>query len=226
MNQQEIKNIAKYIDHTNLKAQAVKSDIKRLCSEAKEYHFHSVCIHPLYVEFASDLLRNTRVAICSVVGFPTGCHTSPVKAFETETMLDAGAHEVDMVIQVGRLLNGEYQAVLDDITSVTEICHKKNAIIKVIIETAYLSKTEKVKAADLITQAGADFIKTSTGFGSSGAKVSDIVLLKEKLKDTKVKIKAAGGIRTYAAAVNMIRAGADRIGTSSGVAIVQDEKKC
>ncbi|MFO7891231.1 MAG: deoxyribose-phosphate aldolase, partial [bacterium] len=135
----DIKNIAGYIDHTCLKPNAVKDDIKRLCREAKEYHFYSVCINPIYVQFAADLIRNTQVKICTVVGFPTGCHPSEVKVFETEKVLDAGAQEIDMVIQVGSLIEGDNQAVFDDILSVTEICHKRDAITKVIIETAFLS---------------------------------------------------------------------------------------
>jgi len=220
-----IKNIAKYIDHTFLKSNAVKNDIINLCKEAEKYGFHSVCISPVYVEYASDLLRNTGVKICTVVGFPSGSHRPEVKAFEAEKAIESGAVEIDMVIQVGSLIDGNNEAVLKDMVSVTEICHKRNALIKVIIETAFLSKNEKIKAAHLVFQADADFIKTSTGFVGSGATVSDIKLLKQTLKETCVKIKAAGGIRTYEMAVKMIEAGADRIGTSSGVAIVKQEKK-
>jgi len=220
-----VSNIAGYIDHTLLKPNAVENDIKKLCLEAKKYNFHSVCISPVYIELASDLLKDSKVKICSVIGFPAGHHKTEIKLYETEHALNTGAVELDMVIQIGYLIDGNYNAVFNDIESVTRMCHQRSALIKVIIETAYLSRKEKINAAELILRSGADYIKTSTGFADSGATLSDIQLLQKILKGTHVKIKAAGGIRTHEMAVNMIWAGADRIGTSSGVSIVKEENR-
>jgi len=220
-----IQKIAGYIDHTNLKPNAIENDIKKLCIEAKKYDFHSVCVSPVYIELASESLKDTNIKICSVVGFPAGHHRTEVKVCEAEKALDAGATELDMVIQIGYLIDSNLKAVINDIESVARICHHRSALIKVIIETAYLSRKEKINATNLILKSGADYIKTSTGFADSGATVGDIKLFKQILKGTHVKIKAAGGIRTYTRAVEMIRAGADRIGTSSGVSIVQEENR-
>ncbi len=220
-----VKNIAGYIDHTYLKPDARKSDIRKLCLEAKKHHFRSVCVSPLYIEYAYELIQDSDITICSVIGFPAGHHRTEVKVCEAEKALDAGAMELDMVIQVGCLIDGNYKTVIHDIESVTRVCHQRSALIKVIIETAYLSRRKKIKATDLVVKSGADYIKTSTGFAHSGATLSDIKLLRKILKGTHVKIKAAGGIRTYEMAVNMIQAGTDRIGTSSGVSIVNEENK-
>lgn len=209
-------NIAKYIDHTVLKPIAQRKDIEQLCKEAKEYGFASVCVNPCWVSYASELLKGSAVKVCTVIGFPLGANDSAVKAFEAKTAIEQGAQEVDMVINIGALKAGEYDIVQKDIEAVREA--SKGKILKVIIETSYLTDEEKQKVCQICAACGADFVKTSTGFSQSGATEHDVSLM-AKAAGAKMKVKASGGIRTREAALKMIEAGASRLGTSSGVKI-------
>lgn len=209
-------NIAKYIDHTILKPIAQRKDIEQLCKEAKEYGFASVCVNPCWVSYASELLKGSAVKVCTVIGFPLGANDSAVKAFEAKTAIEQGAQEVDMVINIGALKAGEYDIVQKDIEAVREA--SKGKILKVIIETSYLTDEEKQKVCQICAACGADFVKTSTGFSQSGATEQDVALM-AKAAGAKVKVKASGGIRTREDALKMIEAGASRLGTSSGVKI-------
>lgn len=213
------KNIAKYIDHTLLKPEATKEQIEKLCSEAKEYDFASVCVNPHWVKLASELLAGTDVKVCTVIGFPLGATSTEAKRFETKQAIMDGATEVDMVINIGALKSGDYETVENDIRAVVEEARGK-ALIKVIIETSLLTEEEKVKACELSVLAGADFVKTSTGFSTGGATVEDIQLMR-KTVGPNVGVKASGGVRSAEDAKKMIEAGATRIGASSGVAIVK-----
>lgn len=213
-------DIARYIDHTLLKPEATPAQIERLCAEAREYGFAAVCVNPLYVALAAQLLSGAETAVCTVVGFPLGATTTEVKVFEAKQAIQSGAREVDMVIAIGLLKAGDRDAVREDIRRVAEACHTANAVCKVIIETALLTEEEKAVASQLVVEAGADFVKTSTGFSTAGATVGDVALMKRTVGD-RAKIKAAGGVRSLADAEAMIEAGADRIGTSGGVALVQ-----
>ncbi|WP_243297167.1 deoxyribose-phosphate aldolase [Bacillus litorisediminis] len=213
-----MEKIAKLIDHTLLKPEATKEQIIKLCAEAKEYHFASVCVNPYWVKLASEELKDTDVKVCTVIGFPLGASTPEVKAFETKNAVENGAGEVDMVINIGALKSGLYDVVLDDIRAVVEAAG--NVLTKVIIETALLSDEEKVKACQLAVQAGADFVKTSTGFSGGGATAHDVELMR-KTVGPDVGVKASGGIRSSQDAETMIEAGANRLGASSGVEIVK-----
>ena len=212
-------NISSMIDHTLLKPDATKEDIKKLCDEAKEYKFFSVCINPQYVRLAKKCLNGSNVKVATVIGFPLGSNTKEVKAFEAQDAINNGADELDMVINIGALKDKEYDTVRDDIKTVVTTA-KGKALVKVIIETCLLGKEEKIAACKLALEAGADFVKTSTGFSTSGAKIEDIKLMKEVVKD-KMGIKASGGIRDTKTALAMIEAGATRIGASSSIAIVK-----
>ncbi len=212
-------NIASYIDHTLLKPQAVKADIEKLCNEAKEYGFASVCVNPCFVDTAKKCLADSKVKVCSVIAFPFGTHTTDIKVAEAKKVLDLGADEIDMVINVGRLLDGDVDFVTKEISAIAEVCHANNAHLKVIVETCYLDEAHIEMACKAVEDGNADFIKTSTGYGSRGASLEDIALFKKYLKkDT--EIKAAGGIRTRADADAYVEAGCSRIGASSGIAIV------
>ena len=217
--------LAKMIDHTILKANATQSDIEKLCDEAKKYNFASVCVNPYWVPLASDLLKNSTVKVCTVIGFPLGATSSESKASETEIAILQGADEVDMVINVGAMKNNQTDIVENDILSVVNSARKtgktqnKNIIVKVILETCYLTKDEIKKACICAKNAGADFVKTSTGFGTGGATVEDVALMKKTVGET-MQVKASGGIRDYETAIKMIEAGASRLGTSSGISIV------
>jgi len=216
-------NIARYIDHTLLKPEANRPQIIQLCEEARAYRFASVCINPTWVPLVTHILRDEpEIAVCSVVGFPLGADISAVKEFETRQVIDHGASEVDMVINIGLLKSGDDASVLEDITGIVNICREFRAKCKVIIETAVLSEGEKERACRLVVESAADFIKTSTGFAAGGAKTEDVELMYRLVHPRGVKIKAAGGIRSAEDALNMIRAGADRIGTSSGVKIIEE----
>jgi deoxyribose-phosphate aldolase len=217
-------DIAAYIDHTILKADATSEQIRKLCAEAREYHFAAVCINPLWVPVAAAALRGSPVKVCSVVGFPLGATAAENKALETRRAIREGASEIDMVIQIGALKEGNDAAVLHDIRAVVEACRDGGAICKVIIEAAYLTDDEKRRACRLSRRAAAHFVKTSTGFGPSGATAHDVALMLEEVADARMEVKAAGGIRTYADAMKMIEAGATRIGASAGIAIVQESK--
>lgn len=210
-------NISKTIDHTLLKADATKKEIEKLCHEAKQYGFASVCINPSRVKQAAELLRSTDVKVCTVIGFPLGANATEVKAFETKTAIEHGATEVDMVINIGALKDGDFETVEKDIKAVTASAQGK-ALVKVIIETSLLTDEEKKKACELAVAAGADYVKTSTGFSSGGATEPDIKLMRETV-GPKIGVKASGGVRTQQDAVTMIKAGATRIGASSGIAI-------
>lgn len=209
---------SKYIDHTILKATATREDILKLCSEANQYHFASVCVNPAYVALAHQLLSGTGVMVCTVIGFPLGANTSSVKAFETTQAIADGADEVDMVINLGRAKAHDWDGVYEDIRAVVQAA--SGVLVKVIIETCYLTDEEKVKACQMAVKAGADFVKTSTGFGTGGATVEDVRLMKQTVGDA-CKVKASGGIRDKEAFEAMIAAGADRIGCSAGVKIME-----
>ncbi|MCR4428608.1 MAG: deoxyribose-phosphate aldolase [Caldiserica bacterium] len=216
MNRQEL---AKFIDHTLLKATASEDEISKLCKEAKEFKFAAVCVNPSYVKFCSDLLKGTEVKVATVIGFPLGANTAQVKAFEAKKAVEDGAEEVDMVINIGALKSGDLNLVLGDIKGVVQAA--KPAITKVIIETCYLTEEEKKIASGLVKEAGAHFVKTSTGFGTGGATVEDVKLIRSVVGND-LKIKASGGIRSFEDARKMIEAGADRLGTSSGVKIMEE----
>ncbi len=214
------KNLAKMIDHTLLKADATFNEIERLCAEAKENGFASVCVNPGYVRLASRLLGGDEVKICTVIGFPLGATTYRVKAEETREAIENGADEVDMVINVGALKSGLYNLVFQDIKAVVEAASYQ-ALVKVIIETCYLTDEEKIKACLLAKYAGADFVKTSTGFGTGGATPEDVLLMR-KTVGSEIGVKASGGIRDYVTAQKMIEAGANRLGCSSGLKIIKE----
>jgi deoxyribose-phosphate aldolase len=216
-------DLARYIDHTLLKPDAVAADIDTLCAEAAEYRFATVCVNPTWVRRAADNLRGTEVGVASVVGFPFGATPSDIKAFETRRAIRDGAREIDMVINIGALKSGMYDLVREDIAAVSDACHEGGAINKVIIETALLTDEEKVIACKLALKAKADYVKTSTGYASGGATVFDVALMRETV-GPKMGVKAAGGIRTAEDVNEMIAAGATRIGASAGVKIVTGER--
>ncbi|MDO5403135.1 MAG: deoxyribose-phosphate aldolase [Eubacteriales bacterium] len=208
----------KYFDHTILSATATKQQVKKVCDEAMEYNFASVCVNGRFTEYVKEQLAGSDVAVCVVVGFPLGAMSSQAKAAEAELAVKAGADEIDMVISVGALKEEDYDYVLNDIKMVRKACDGK--VLKVIIETCLLTDEEKVKACQLAVDAGADFVKTSTGFSTGGAEIHDISLMKAAVGDL-AKVKASGGIRDYTRASAMIDAGADRLGTSATVKIMQ-----
>ena len=206
------------IDHTILKPEATEAAVQKIIDEAKEYNFFSVCINPCWVAFASEQLADTDVAVCTVIGFPLGANTPEVKAYEAADAIKNGANEVDMVINIGALKSQQYDYVRQDIQGVVDAA-KGKALVKVIIETALLTDEENVKACELAKEAGADFVKTSTGFSTGGAKVADIRLMRETVGPD-MGVKASGGMHNAEEALAMIEAGATRIGASTGVAIV------
>ncbi len=211
----------KYIEHTLLKQDATKQDLIKLFEEAKEYKFFGVCINPCYVKLASDYLKDSDVKIVTVIGFPLGANSTDVKVFETQKAVVDGADEIDMVINVTKIKDAEYDYVISEIKSIKNACSGHN--LKVIIETDLLSKEEIVKACECAISGGADFVKTSTGFvkGGVGAKTENVKLMFDTVNATGLRVKASGGIRDKEAALDMIEAGASRLGTSSGVKIVQ-----
>ncbi len=213
------KELAKMIDHTLLDPSATRSRLEDFCNEAKVYGVYAVCVNPAWVPLAARLLEGSPVRVCATVGFPLGASLPEVKSFEAETVVSLGADEVDMVINIGALKSGEYDRVLDDISVVVKAC--QGHAVKVIIETAYLSDQEKVKACEITERAGAAFVKTSTGFGPGGATVEDIRLIRSTVGD-RLGVKASVGIRTLRTALEMIEAGANRIGTSSGTTILRE----
>lgn len=212
-------NYAKLIDHTLLKTDAVKEDLDKLLAEAKKYDFMSVCVSPIWVEYAYQQLKDTDVKVCTVIGFPQGATPTAVKVFETENAIENGATEVDMVLPVGLLKGKDYDAVKKDIEGVVNAA-KGKALTKVIIETCLLTDEEKVIACKLSKEAGADYVKTSTGFSTGGATVEDIKLMRETV-GPEMGVKASGGVRSKEDAEAMVKAGATRIGTSNGVGIVE-----
>ncbi|MDD7501545.1 MAG: deoxyribose-phosphate aldolase [Elusimicrobia bacterium] len=211
-------NLAKLIDHTILKPIAQRADIERVCAEARKYGFCSVCINPVWVAYAKQLLKGSDVKVCTVIGFPLGANTSAVKAYETKDALNNGADEIDMVINIGALKDKDYDTVLADIQAVRQAC--QGHTLKVIIETSQLTDDEKVKACEISAQAGADFVKTSTGFTGGGATAADVALMKKSIP-AHMQVKASGGVRTREDFDAMVSAGATRIGASSGVKIVE-----
>lgn len=216
-------DFAKMIDHTLLKTDARQADLDKLLNEAKAYHFASVCVSPVWVPYAAEQLRGSGVKTCTVIGFPQGATPSAVKAFEARRAIEDGAEEVDMVIPVGRLKDQDYDYVRADIAAVVAAA-KGKALTKVIIETCLLTDEEKRTACRLAKEAGADFVKTSTGFSAGGATAADVRLMRETV-GTEMGVKASGGVRSRADAEAMVAAGATRLGTSSGVQIVAGEKE-
>lgn len=216
-----MKQLNKYIDHTILKPDATINDIIKLCIEAKKYNFASVCINPIYINLAVETLQTSDIKVCTVIGFPLGANTTKTKVFETKLAVKSNADEIDMVINIGEVKNNNWNLVLKDIKAVRRAAVGK--ILKVIIETALLTTDEIIKVSKLILKTKADFIKTSTGFASEGATIENIKLIKSVVKD-KIQIKASGGIYDYQSALEMIDVGATRIGTSSGVKIISEQK--
>jgi len=216
------RELAKIIDYTNVKATATKNKIGTLCNKAIQYGFACVCVNPFYVKFAANMLKGSSVRLSSTVGFPFGVSLSEIKALEAVKAIEDGANELDMVINIGALKSGDFDVVKQDIAAVADVKRiSKDIIVKVIIETACLTRNEKVIACNLAKEAGADFVKTSTGFFGKGATVEDVKLMRQTVGSS-VGVKAAGGIRTYADALKMIEAGANRIGTSTAVAIMEE----
>lgn len=216
-------DLARLIDHTLLKPEATQEQIAVLCLEAVEHNFCSVCINPYWVSIVANLLQGSPVKVCTVIGFPLGATTTRTKALEAEEAIAQGANEVDMVLNVGAFKSGAYDLVINDIKAVVRSAQGK-AIVKVILETGLLNETEKIKASELSVEAGANFVKTSTGFGPGGATVEDISLMRRTV-GPEIGVKASGGVRDYDTAVAMIIAGASRIGTSSGVKIINGAGK-
>ena len=214
--------LAHMVDHTLLKPDATADQIAQLCFEARKYGFASVCVNPTHVKLCADLLKGSSVKVCTVIGFPLGASSPDVKAFETETALRDGATEIDMVINIGALKAKDLELVVRDIQAVVGLAHAAGALVKVIIETSLLSEEEKITASLLAKEAGADFVKTSTGFAGGGATVEDVALMRRVVGD-EMGVKASGGVSDYADAKSMVEAGATRIGASAGIKIVQGE---
>ncbi|MCM2350811.1 MAG: deoxyribose-phosphate aldolase [Bacteriovoracaceae bacterium] len=215
-------NINKYIDHTALKADTSSKQIEKLCAEAKEYDFFSVCVNSYYVKKALAELRGSSVKVCTVVGFPLGASTMETKRFEAMKAMAEGATEIDMVINLSAIKSGEWQYALDDMSSLAQVVHQQGGLLKVILETCLLTQEEKVKACELAIKAQVDFVKTSTGFSTGGATLEDVRLMRSLVG--KMGVKASGGIKDLETARNMIEAGATRLGTSSGVEILKGLK--
>lgn len=212
-------NINKYIDHTALKADTNIKQIETLCGEAREFDFFSVCVNSYYVKKAAALLAGSSVKVCTVVGFPLGASTMETKRFEAMKAMAEGAKEIDMVINLSAIKSGEWQYVLDDMSSLSQVVHQQGGLLKVILETCLLTQEEKIKACELAMKAQVDFVKTSTGFSTGGATLEDVRLMRSLVGD--MGVKASGGIRDAEAARKMIEAGATRLGTSAGVEIVK-----
>jgi len=213
--------LARYIDHTLLKPDGTPAQVERLCEEALEHHFASVCVNPAFVPLAAEKLRGSDVEVCTVVGFPLGATSTASKVCEAEIAIAQGATEIDMVQAVGLLKAGEHDRVREDIAAVAAICHAHGAVLKVILENALLTDEEKKIACRLCQEAGADFVKTSTGFAKSGAAIADVALMRETV-GPEMGVKAAGGIHSYEEALAMIEAGATRIGASGSLTIIGD----
>lgn len=211
-------NYNKMIDHTVLKADTPLETVKRICDEAMEYGFASVCINPCHVAYCADYLKDSNVNVCTVIGFPLGANTSAVKAFETKDAIANGADEIDMVMNIGALKDKNYDLVRDDVKAVVEAAN--GTLVKVILETCLLTEDEIKKACELCVEAKADYVKTSTGFSTRGATIEDVRIMKEAVRG-KAKVKAAGGVRTPEDMVKIVAAGADRIGTSAGCSLVK-----
>jgi len=219
----ELLEIARLIDHTLLKPEASREDVRRVCGEALRYGFASVCVNPWHVSQVAEFLRGSKSAVCTVTGFPLGATLPPVKVYEAQRAIEFGAREIDMVINIGALKSGEQGAMEDDIRGVVETCHRGGAICKVILECALLTDSEKVRACQAAKNAGADFVKTSTGFGPGGATVEDVRLMRSAV-GAEMGVKAAGGIRTFEDLKKMVEAGATRIGASASVKIIEEAR--
>lgn len=216
-------NLASYIDHTQLRPEATSEQVQQLCAEAKQYHFAAVCIAPCYVMLAKEALAGTAVRVATVVGFPLGYQHATVKFLETQQAIADGANEIDVVMNISAFKSGRYHEVENELSDLARCCHLKEAELKVIIETAYLSAAEIEKACGICVAAGVDYVKTSTGFAASGAKIEDVQLMRKTLP-AHIKIKAAGGIKTFADAQAFIKAGADRLGCSASIQIIEHEQ--
>ncbi len=219
----QTQKIAGVIDHTILKPEATSAQIRQLCEEALHFGFASACMNPFYVPLAAELIRGSAVKVCTVAGFPLGATTTDAKVFEAQEAIQHGAQEIDMVMNVGALKSGDDEAVEEDIRRVTDACHRGKAICKVILENCLLTREEKIRACQIAMRAGADYVKTSTGFNSGGATVEDVELMRTTV-GPKMGVKASGGIRSYEDVLKMVAAGATRIGTSSGVKIVEQAR--
>ncbi|MBU9789981.1 deoxyribose-phosphate aldolase [Lentilactobacillus sp. IMAU92037] len=217
-----MEKLNQYIDHTLLKPEATQEDVDRVVKEAIDNDFYSVMINPYWVSHVHNLLAATNVKTATVIGFPLGANTTNIKVAEANQAIEDGADEVDMVMNIGEFKGGNYQAVQEDIQSVVTAAHKRNTLIKVIIENALLTDDEIAKASDIVANTGADFVKTSTGFSTSGAKAHDVAIMKKAVGD-RIKVKAAGGIHSAEDAENMIKAGASRLGTSASLKIIGKE---
>lgn len=218
-----MENVAAMIDHTILKADTTKEMVEKICKEARENNFASVCVNTCYAKMVTELLAGTDIKTCCVVGFPLGAMMTEAKAFETKAAIEVGANEIDMVINVGALKDKDYDFVRADIKAVVDAA-KGKALVKVILETCLLTEEEKIKACELSVEAGADFVKTSTGFSTGGATAEDIALMR-KVVGPEIGVKASGGIRTLQDLLTMKEAGASRVGASASVAIVNDSKE-
>lgn len=216
--------IAAWIDHTALKAETTPQQIMKLCQEARDHHFATVCVNPGYVPLAAGVLRASGVGVCSVISFPLGAHLPSSKAVETRMAIEAGATEIDMVVNIGALKADALELVYEDVRTVAEICHERDAHLKVILEMCYLNQREKIAGCLISKAAGADFVKTSTGFGPAGATVEDVALMR-RVVGPEIGVKAAGGIRTLADALTMIVAGANRLGASAGISILSEANR-
>ncbi len=213
-------DIAKLIDHTLLKPDATAAQIRGLCAEAREYRFATVCVNPTWVPLCAELLEGSGVGVTTVVGFPLGATSTPAKVFEARQAIADGADEIDMVLNIGALKSGDDRRAQEDVGAVATECHAQGALLKVILENGYLTDEEKVRACQICVQAGADYVKTATGFGAGGATPADVALMRAAVGDA-AEVKAAGGIRTLADAYAVVKAGATRIGASAGVKLVQ-----
>lgn len=213
--------VASLIDHTLLKPEAAHNDIARLCEEARQFNFASVCVNPCWVRFAAEALARSPVRVCTVIGFPLGANEPGTKLQEADIALTQGATELDMVQNIGALRSQNFDLVRAEITALADLAHSRSAMLKVILETCLLTRDEKISACRLAKDANADFVKTSTGFSSAGATVEDVRLMRDTVGDS-IGVKASGGVRTLDAVRQMVKAGANRIGTSSGVAILRE----
>ena len=218
----EKQSLAKFIDHTKLKAQTTENEIKILCQEAKKFGFYSVCLNSSYIKFANEMLENSPVKICSVVGFPLGACSTKVKITEAQEAFDTGVSEIDVVLNIGKLLDGNFDYIFSEVSKLVKLAHDNKGKIKLIIETCLLNDEQKLLACIVAKETGVDFVKTSTGYSLSGAKLEDIYLMKQFLGE-KVKIKASGGIKDKETLIMMLKVGAKRIGTSNGIALINQK---
>jgi deoxyribose-phosphate aldolase len=214
--------IAQLIDHSGLRPDTTRADIEQLCRESRQYRFYSLCVNPTWVSLARELFTGSNVKVCCVVGFPLGAQPPETKAMETRAAIRQGAKEIDMVINIGALKSGDDELVLRDIRGVVEACRDGSAKSKVILETSFLTNEEKARACELSIKAHADFVKTSTGFSSNGATVEDVSMMSRIVRDKGLGVKAAGGVRSLADVLNLVAAGATRIGTSNSVKIIKE----